>query len=76
MIALDSSLVTAYFHPLHIALHHRDRRLFDRYMEPLLRRTDLDEARGVEQLLRRGEVCFAGGEDIEPLPEAQWLSGE
>lgn len=76
VIALDSSLVAAYFHPIHIALQHRDRRLFDRYMEPLLRRVDLDGAPHVERLLSRGEACFEGPEDVEPLPEAEWLSGE
>lgn len=76
VIALDSSLVAAYFHPIDIALQNRDRRLFERYMEPLLRRVELDEAYRVARYVEHGDACFGGQPNVEPVPVEERLSGD
>ena len=76
VIALDSALAMAYEHPLQIALHNRDKSLYDRYMQPLIRRMpNLSDYARWARIVQRAEVCF-GDPDVAPLPESEWLRGE
>jgi tetratricopeptide (TPR) repeat protein len=77
VIALDSTLTIAYRHPLQLALHNRDKELYDRYMQPLRRFVaDLESNSGWRTYLRQAAACFEGAPDVDPLPLAARLSGE
>ena len=57
VIALDSTLATAYFHPVEVSFCIQDPELYRRYMEPLLRVAP-DRPPRVERLEQLAEACF------------------